>query len=232
MNIIITTFFTNGLDPQRHIKWNDDDFSIIKDFYDSVVKLNLNCLILIDNSSDSFIKKYECDNIKFQRVNTTGLNLIDIRWQVYNQILKNNKYDFSFFLDISDIIILKDPFPFLNENYIYCGDEPDLNINNDWMIQRYNMLKNINIDNESYINKIVLNAGILGGHYNNLIDIIDNISNILSKANVTSTTIDMCVFNHVLRNSYKDEYIIHGLPVNTIFRANDIDNKNAWFKHK
>ena len=41
----------------------------------------------------------------------------------------------------------------------------------------------------------------------------------------------MCVFNHVLY-TYYENIIIHGQPVNTVFRAEDIDNETAWFKHK
>lgn len=231
MNIIITTFFTNGLDPQRNLKWADDDFSIIKDFYESIIRLDLNCLILIDNSSDSFVRKYETSKIKFQRVDSSGLNLVDIRWKIYNDILLNNNYEYVFFLDISDIIILKDPFPFLSDNNIYCGDENDCNINNSWMLNRYYLLRNSISSIDHYINKIILNAGILGGKSDKLIEITKEIANILNVANIKSTTVDMCAFNHVLRSYYNDN-IIHGLPVNTIFRANDFNNDIAWFKHK
>jgi hypothetical protein len=234
MDFIITTYFTSEKDPQRPHMWANDDFSIIKNFYDSVVKHNLNCIILIDNSSDEFIKKYQTDKITFVRCDSIGLNVVDVRWGLYKKLLINRPDILrAFFVDVSDVVILKNAFNFIESEKIYCGDEEIINSDNKWMVHRYALINHpeINTLNSNYINKKVLNAGILGGSRDYLLDITDKISEILDYSKIKTTTVDMCVFNHVIYTNYENN-VVHGKPVNTIFRTNDVNNNVAWFKHK
>jgi hypothetical protein len=235
MDFIITTYFTSEKDPQRPHVWANDDFSIIKDFYESVIKHNLNCVILIDNSTDEFIKKYETDKIKFVRCDSSGLNMVDIRWKLYNKIL-NEREDIkrAFFLDISDVIILKNPFEYIVSGKIYCGDEEDINIKNVWMKHRYELLNNPEVNEKmaNYLNKKILNAGILGGERNYLIGITKKMAEMLEFSKITHTTVDMCTINHILYTYCKNDMVVHGSPVNTVFRKDEINNTVAWFKHK
>lgn len=234
MGCIITTYFTSEKDPQRPDIWANDDFSIIEEFYKSIQKNDLNTIILIDNSSEEFINQYKTDKIDFIRCDSSGLNMVDVRWGLYNQLLKN-KPDISeaFFVDVSDVVVLKNPFSFIKSDKIYCGDEETINSENKWMLNRYSLLNHpeINSLSSNYLNKKVLNAGILGGNRKFLLDITAKISDILNYSKIKKTTVDMCVFNHVLY-TYYENIIIHGQPVNTVFRAEDIDNETAWFKHK
>jgi hypothetical protein len=234
MDCIITTYFTSEKDPQRLNNWANDDFSIIKDFYDSVIEHNLNCFILMDNSTDEFIKKYETDRIKFIKCDSTGLNMVDVRWKLYNKIL-NEKTEIkrAFFLDISDIVILKNAFDFIKPDNIYCGDEEELNISSVWMKHRYNLLKNPEVEAAmpNYLNNKILNAGILGGERNYLLGITNKMAELLEFSKIKHTTVDMCIFNHILY-TYCKGMIVHGLPVNTVFKKEDINNETAWFKHK
>ena len=234
MDCILTTYFTSEKDPQRPNAWANDDFSIIEKFYNGLVEHKLNCIILIDNSSDKFIKKYETDRIKFLKSDSKGLNMVDIRWKLYVNLLKTRTdIDRVFLLDVSDILILKNPFNFIQPDKIYCGDEDSINMYNDWMMDRYFLLNNPEIINNLaiYINKQVLNAGILGGERKTILGISEKISKLLDSSKITSTTVDMCTFNHVLYMDYEDK-LIHGLPVNTVFKSYDVNNKNAWFCHK
>lgn len=234
MDFIITTYFTSEQDPQRSRTWANDDFSIIKPFYESVIKHNLNCIILIDNSSEEFIKKYKTDKITFVRCDSSGLNMVDVRWGLYNKLLASRPDILrAFFVDVSDVVILKNAFDFINSETVYCGDEESINCNNKWMMTRYRLIDypGINTLNEKYLNKKVLNAGILGGSRNHLLDITNKISEILDYLKIKKLTIDMCVFNHVIYTNYEN-IISHGMPVNTVFRLEDINNKVAWFKHR
>jgi hypothetical protein len=234
MNFVLTTYFTSEKDPQSSNIWSNDDFTIIKKFYDSIVEHDLNCIILIDNSSDAFIEKYKTDKIQFVRCDSSGLNMIDIRWKLYHDLLsQNTDISSAFFLDVSDVVILKNPFNYIQPDKIYCGDEEIINQESQWMLRRYKLLSNKEIDNElkKYLDKKVINAGILGGNRDYLIDITGKISNLLLHSKITHTTVDMCAFNHVLYTYYRTN-LVHGLPVNTVFRADDSDNKIAWFKHK
>ena len=234
MDCIITTYFTSDKDPQRPEIWANDNFSIIENFYNGVTQHGLNCIILIDNSSDNFIKKYETDKIKFIRCDSSGLNMVDIRWKLYANLLKSRP-DIKrvFFIDVSDVLILKNPFNFIEPGKIYCGDEDSINMKNSWMMDRYFLLNQPAILNKlsNYANKQIVNAGVLGGDRILIMEIAEKISHLLSISNITSTTVDMCTFNHVLYMDYEDK-LVHGLPVNTVFKSYDIHNKIAWFCHK
>lgn len=234
MDCIITTYFTTDRDPQRFNVWAKDDFSIIERFYNGLVEHDLNAFILVDNTSDEFIKKYETDKIKFIKSDSSGLNMVDVRWGLYNNLLKSKvDIDRVFFLDVSDVLILKTPFNLIESDKIYCGDEECINISNVWMMERYNLLNQHLILNSlgSYSSKQVLNAGILGGERSLMLEITEKIANILNISKVTITTVDMSVFNHVLYSEYESK-LVHGMPVNTVFRDYDIHNQDAWFCHK
>jgi len=131
-------------------------------------------------------------------------------------------------------VILKNPFHYIDPDKIYCGDEEIINSKSDWMLHRYNLLKNKEVDDliHSYSDKKVLNAGILGGERNYLLGITKKMSDMLEYSKIKHTTVDMCILNHVLYTYCKNDMIIHGLPVNTVFRKEDINNQIAWFKHK
>ena len=130
-------------------------------------------------------------------------------------------------------LILKNPFEFIESDKIYCGDENSINMQNKWMMDRYFLMNQPIINNNlaNYANKVVLNAGILGGDRLVLLEIAKKMSALLSTSGIKSTTVDMCAFNHTLYMGYERK-LVHGLPVNTIFKAYDVNNKNAWFCHK
>lgn len=234
MDYIFTTFFTKRIDPQKALKWVDDDFNKMSDFYNSILKNKLNCIIFHDNLSSDFIKKYENENIKFELVDSSNLNSIDVRWFIYKDYLeKNKKINKIFCLDISDVVILKNPFLCVQKEKIYCGDEEQINEESNWISHCVCCLENKNITEqfEEYKNKKILNAGILGGYVDIIYDVICKMVDILTHSNVKHATVDMCVLNHVLYTHFQNK-IVHGLPVNTIFNKYDKDNQIAWFSHK
>jgi hypothetical protein len=233
MNVIVTTFFTSGIDPQKNIKWENNQFDKISTFYNSIKSLNLNCIIFYDELSDIFVKEYSTEKIRFIKVNSSRLNMIDVRWLIYKDFLdKNDNVNNVFFTDISDVTILKDPFNHIRDGFIYCGDEENINSESLWMKHCYRCLNNLdetklkNIDD-----KKILNAGILGGNSRLINDVISKMCEILIESNVKHTTVDMCTLNYILYSYYSD-IIIHGTPVNTVFNNYEKDNKIAWFKHK
>ena len=233
MDIIVTTFLTKGKDPQRELSWDKDDFSIMEKFYNSVIQNDLYCLILHDNCTKEFIEKYECNNVKFIKVKHSGLNCVDVRWGLYARLFDIFRIGRCFCCDISDVIILKNPFNFIEQGKIYCGDEPKIIKDNNWITKRFALMKGDDIQEmyKTYCDNTVLNAGIIGGSISDMRNIANRIHNILLESNVTTTTVDMCAFNHVLYTYYED-VLIHGTPVNTEFWKEDIDNQICWFKHK
>jgi hypothetical protein len=233
-NLIITTYFTQEVDPQRPFIWPNDEFSIIKDFYESVVKHDLDLLILHDNCSNEFVNKYTTDKINWLRVDSTGLNMVDIRWRLYANELSWLKLDNVFFMDISDVVILKNPFDYIQDK-IYIGDELSINSQNRWMMDRYKML---GVDNTSYLNDVVLNCGVMGGKYEDMLSVATKMADLMDKAIITNTTVDMSAANHILYTEYRDR-IMHGQPLTTKYRGganpyrgNDNGADHCYIQHK
>jgi hypothetical protein len=234
MNCIFTTFFTKGNDPQRTQNWIPDDFNKIKDFYNSILLNNLNCNIFHDSFSEEFIDKYQTKKVNFIRSDSSGLNLLDVRWSIYKRYLENDSLiDNIFCVDISDVVVLNDPFIHIENDRIYCGDEEEINEKSNWMLHGYDCLKNQEIKDNAfnYLPKKILNAGILGGQKNIIYDVICKIVDILETSNVQHATVDMSALNYVLYTYYPDK-IIHGFPVNTVYNKYETENQNAWFRHK
>lgn len=234
MDCIFTTFFTEGDDPQRTTRWIKDDFHKIKDFYESIKKYDLDCLVFYDNLTKDFIEKYQTEKIKFLKTDSSDLNLIDVRWPIYKKYLENDKDIKNLFcLDISDIVVQNNPFLHIKNDKIYCGDEEGINGNSSWMLHGYDCLNNQEIKNNTYkyLDKKILNAGILGGGKNIIYLVISKMSEILEKSNVKHATVDMSALNYVLYTFFFDK-IIHGYPVNTIYNGYEQNNKTAWFRHK
>lgn len=234
MNYIFTTYLTKGNDPQRTIKWKEDDFHTIKEFYESVLTHDLDCLIFHDSLSELFINTYQTDKIKFIYSNSSDLNLIDIRWILYKNYLEtHNEIENLFCLDISDVIIQNNPFFYIDNQKIYCGDEEQINEQSNWMLHNYDCLNNQEIKNndQNYLKQKILNAGIVGGSRDIILIIINKMVEILKKSNIKYTTVDMAVLNYVLYTYFPNK-IVHGYPVNTIYNQYEKDNYTAWFKHK
>jgi hypothetical protein len=216
MNAIFTTYFTSEKDPQRPFIWANDDFSIIKNFYNSVVKYNLHCFIFYDNCSDEFVQKYQTDKIKFVKYDARNKNMVDERWSLYYTYLKHNENIKKLLcLDISDVVILKNPFNFMSNDTVYVGDEECLNRQNRWMLDRYEM---IGFDIRNIFDKKVLNCGILGASREHMLDITKKIGDIITENNVMHTTIDMAAANAVIYSAYSNK-LVHGQPWNTKYRG-------------
>lgn len=214
-NIIITTYFTKDIDPQRNHIWDTDDFNIIELFFESIVKHDLSLIILHDNCSDNFVNEYTTNKIKFVKVNSSGLNMVDIRWKLYSEFLSDTEADNVFFMDVSDVIILKNPFDYIQPDKIYIGDEMSINKENYWMMERYDML---NLDTKDYLDDTVLNCGVLGGSYNDMLSFCRKMSDLIDKNSIKETTVDMAAANHILYTEYRNR-IVHGPPLNTLYRG-------------
>ena len=241
MNIILTTFFTTDKDPQRPLVWGSDDITLVKDFYESLIKHDLNCIILHDNSPEEFINKLTTDKIKWVRVNSSGLNMVDIRWTLYHQLIESMPLVKKVFcLDISDVIILKNPFELMDPDKVYCGDEECLNKDNFWMMERFNWMKHPEVTDHmhEYVNNKVLNCGIVGGNRENMLEITNKMGTVLKESNIQNTTVDMAAINAILYRYYNNK-LVHGHPLNTKyrggafpFRGQDNGKDTAWIQHK
>ena len=137
--------------------------------------------------------------------------------------------------------MLKNPFEDLLFNHhpqhIFCGDEPQI-LANDWMQKHCTHLRknvlNFEEFEKRYSQSILLNCGIIGGEIFIMKSFIEKLSQLHQLHNVnnpTAYTGDMGGFNYIVRTFF-NEKIIHGKPVNTIFKAYENHRIDCWFQHK
>jgi hypothetical protein len=235
-NYICSTFFKLKANTQSGWNFNSDDFIYMKNWYESADKFNLKCVIFYDNLSNEFIEKYK--KIQFIKVDQFNLNIVDYRWVVYDEYLRNNKENINLilFTDMSDIVFLKNPFDLISTkpNTIFVGDEPTT-VSDGWIKKRsvffHNILPEIIEHEKLNGNKKLLNCGIVGGEVAIVSEFVHEMAEILSKANLELTTFDMVVLNYLIYTKYVNRFF-SGTPLNTRFKGNEKNNKECYIKHK
>jgi hypothetical protein len=162
---------------------------------------------------------------------------------VYNDFLQQyiSKFENIFVTDISDVTLVKNPFidPYFLENpsAIFCGDEPKT-LNDDWMKEHSTNLRNkipdFNAYEKRFEHETLLNCGIIGANsalLHNFIQELCAIHQLANYENKTAFTGDMGAFNYLARTAFNTQ-LIHGAPVNTIFKMYENERNDCWFRHK
>ncbi|MFN0082608.1 MAG: hypothetical protein ACKVOM_08830 [Ferruginibacter sp.] len=242
--IIMGCLLTGIHDVNRNTVLQNDDYSLIKDWADSIIALNLQGIIFHNTFSAETCLEYENKNIHFIRItHDASFNPNVYRYFIYNDFLKEHTEHVNqvFCTDVSDVVLLKNPFEqtlfFTNPNQLFCGDEPK-KLNTDWMKEHASHLRNNITDyaayEETFKDEALLNCGIIGGGINVMKEFIGELANIhelYNHSNQTAFTGDMGAFNYLARTKYNNN-LLHGTPVNTVFKAYDNSNNECWFKHK
>jgi hypothetical protein len=241
--LILGSHISGVFDVNRSQILSNDDFSIIEKWANSIAKLNLQAIIFHNNFSEETVLKYQSAHLIFIKiVHDIRFNPNVFRYFVYTQFLKKycDSIDSLFVTDVSDVLVLKNPFiqPLFTDNsdFISCGDEPT-NLDNEWMQLHGSHLRSritdyIEIELANQLQRL-LNCGVIGGTIQTIKPLIESIWQIHENYNfdnTTSFTGDMGAFNYILRKNYNNR-ILHGTPVNTIFKAY-FDDGISWFQHK
>ena len=243
-NYIFASLFTGVFDVNRNELLKTNDFSVVEQWYNSVMKMKQKAIVFHNTFSEQIIKKYSNEHIRFVNVTYDGkLNPNIYRYFVYKQFLEQTKLriDNLFITDISDVEVIQNPFDkqlFLDNNHVlFCGDEPEI-LDTIWMKNHCEHLRNsiadFSVFEEENKHKTLLNCGIVGGNITVMEELLNHIVQLheaYSYNNTTAYTLDMGVFNYVARTKFRDK-IMHGAPINTAFKKYDAQNTNCWFRHK
>jgi hypothetical protein len=241
--LVLGCHISGVFDVNRSQILTDDDYSIIEQWANSISKLNLQAIIFHNNFSEETILKFQSNHLIFIKiVHDVRFNPNVYRYYIYSKFLKkfSDKIESLFVTDVSDVLVLKNPFiqPLFvnNPDFVFCGDEQTI-WDNEWMHQHGSHLRNQISDYFEIESKnktqALLNCGIIGGTIQlikSLIESIWQIHKFYNFNNTSSFTGDMGVFNYTLRKKYTNS-IMHGAPVNTIFKAY-VDDGVSWFQHK
>ncbi len=242
--LVMACHFTGIYDVNRSTILPNDEFALVKNWAESLQSHQVNGIIFHNNFSDATCLQHQHPQLCFIRVKyDETFNPNVYRYIVFREFLKLYalKIDSLFITDISDVVMVKNPFidPFFttNTNKLFCGDEPSL-LENEWMCNHSLHLRNNIADFADYEtafkNDILLNCGIIGGHTSIMVAFINQLAGIheqYNRNNLTRYTGDMGAFNYVAR-SYFNHALLHGYPVNTVFKQYENHRNDCRFRHK
>ena len=80
----------------------------------------------------------------------------------------------------------------------------------------------------------LLNCGVIGSKAPIFFDFIKKLCAIheyVNSSNQTAFTGDMGAFNYLARTQF-NSHLIHGAPVNTVFKMYENERQDCWFRHK
>lgn len=218
--ILLTCYFTGVSDPQRGNAWQaklSDIDPLIKSLKETELVILTDCFDESQGNKHAFVRV------------ETNVNPYIQRWISYREYLIKNRdhIDNVFCIDATDVEVLKEPDWDNIGDRIYTGDENEL-LKSPWIINMH-PVKPLTDFFEDNPNLQLLNAGILGGNLDNLIEFMRQMIDFWSLSDMGKT--DMGVFNYIARTNWNDK-IVSGRQVCTIFKGFEKENKVSWFKHK
>jgi hypothetical protein len=243
-NLVMGCLITGLHDVNRNETLVNDSYELVRDWAESIIAAKLKGIIFHNNFSEETCKSFGNENITFVKVNyDPQFNPNVFRYFVYRDFLKPHIQNINgiFITDISDVVLVNNPFTeslFIdNPNVLFCGDEPKT-LQNEWMIAHSEHLRNNIIDyadyEKAFASETLLNCGIIGGSNPLFLDFLVQLCEIHEQANrdnKTAYTGDMGAFNYLARTKFNQQ-IIHGEPVNTVFKRYENNRTDCWFRHK
>ena len=243
-DVIMACHITGVHDVNRNTTLDNDNYELVRDWAESVAKQQLQGIIFHNNFTLETCEKFKNEYISFIQIKYNHqFNPNVYRYFVYKDFLQDHIQYFKniFVTDITDVTLVNNPFidSYFIENptAIFCGDEPKT-LNNDWMKDHSTNLRNNISDYAEYESKFgsetLLNCGVMGSKAPIFFDFIKRLCAIhesANSANKTAFTGDMGAFNYLARNQFNSQ-LIHGAPVNTVFKMYENERQNCWFRHK
>lgn len=229
-NVVITCLLTSTTDPQRGTKMNGD-LKMISKWANSIK--GATPVVIVDHDAPS------TPGLEIVRVPPSDMNLYYRRWLLAYQYLREHpEVELAWITDGTDVEMLREPWYGMEEGVIYVGSEPKT-LDDEWMIDNHKAEAFQKFLSGNY-NKPMLNAGLLGGSRQDLIDFSHSVYRqwfdleslrFWNKDKSPAEMGDMAAFNRAGYEFFGDR-ITTGPQVHTTFRAEERDNRWAWFKHK
>lgn len=228
-DLLLTSYFTKVNDPQRSRRWDANVNDIVPLMYSWTPFAPPTKMVVLHDC-------FEDDTFAMPLVHT-AINPYFQRWVSYREYLIKNRDSIGkvFCVDATDVEMLQNPFPHMN-GQLYTGDEPD-KVNSVWL-QNHHKHPLLRAFMSKWANKPLLNAGLLGGDIDLVIEFCGKMIDFYAQAEEDAKIkkwpnagmTDMATFNYVAYTVF-GKILSHGPHVNTVFKANE-RNSTSWFKHK
>jgi len=227
--IVLTTYLTQRLDPQRGTLWPPDDDTTVRTWIESARRCGLRAIIFHDDLSPGFTGRWTSPTTRFERISwqDDGWSALEERVKIYRNWLQDNVVDWALTTDLADVEFYSDPFQMMRDSTrLYIGSELN-HIGNtciaDWMRRAYGHV--------SFPNRIILNPGVLGGERAGLVYFLNlylrELEVIMHR---TQPPVDVAVFNRLI---YREKIpFITGHPLHTHFKKHEGIESGAAIRHK
>lgn len=243
---ILSSYFSKKNHPNsphdKHVvgrksngKIENNSYEYLKVWKASIETNNLTGIIFHDDLSDEFVKNNSSDNIKFIKVKDSSYSNNDYRFFCFRDFLTNNEFDIVFHADLSDVKVVSSPEKLLrdfnNVDFFACQDSIMLNQfpyadghqQFQWEDYVYILLNQSSLP--------LINMGVVGGNYNNMLDFYSKFCKIREDCNVDAN-INMWICQYLLRIIYKNKKILVGDPVCSEYKKFQENRKDVYFIHK
>ncbi len=242
--LIMACHLTGVYDVNRSTNLAADDYSLVKDWAESIADLQLKGVLFHNNFSAATCAKHQNDYIQLVKVDFPGpYNPNVYRYFVYCEFLRQHAAQIShvFVTDVADVVVCSNPFihPLFNTHpaTLFCGDEPK-QLDDAWMMDHSTHLRSRIADFTAYETQFsqatLLNCGVIGGNHalmQHFLEALCQIHAQYNQDNQSAYTGDMGAFNYLVRTRFND-CLYHGAPVNTVFKGYEVERRDCWFRHK
>lgn len=236
MNIILSTYLTKANEFKQHDSTNNgkggcrpDNFSLIGDWYKSVLKLQIPAYIFHNELSADFIHRYTTNEIKFvkwDQSNRPSYN--DERYYIFESFIQANPLIQNIiYTDIFDVVIHKNPFELITNNIdlVAGSEEAKTDRSYQWVNNKLSLLKLPTLKRPD----IVYNAGIGGGKREPFLIFLRMMLEMFKDMN-KEINANMGVFNTILHQKNFSYRVLTGFPLHNTFKS--YKNNGAYIQHK
>lgn len=245
-SVILTSYFSKKIHPNHpndnHVVGREKDGRVtqnsikyIEPWYYSIRDLNIEGRVFYDNLSEEFVEKYQTDKIRFIEVQTSEYSNNDWRFFCYKQFLEENKFDYVFLSDSSDVKVVKDPSNLVEStdyDFYACKDSIKLNKFPYLSFHKEAGWENfVSIAIEHHALDLI-NMGVIGGRYKKILDFLHKFYQIRVDLGNPDFNANMWVGQYIFRSLLKDERLMIGEPFTSEFKKYQDDRKDVYFIHK
>lgn len=244
-DVLCAAYLTRRPDPQRGYRVRRNTFGYMRAWWSSVHELGLHAIVVHDELSPAFVRRYTTDRIAFVQVPPDPWTPNDARFFLYRDLIARRGYGRAFLTDIADVRVVQNPFPVLEAPAapLAVGDEvyaPPLGT----QIRTHPWLRRKIGETSSRRSRVVheffrrhdfdfptLNVGVLGGRAPELLDALDRFARVRRAIGHPERNLNMPVLNYVLHRFFRGRFH-HGAPVTSLFKGFERRRRDVCFIHK
>ena len=238
-NIIMTTYFTDVIDPQHPYYFLPNSFLLLGPFLKGAIEHNLHVVIFHNALSQLFqdrvVQFYS--KIEFVKVNKEGRTPNDKRFYLYyDYLIDNPLIDHVLMTDMRDVQFFNDPFEMME----VMGDQLYVGLDLPWFLdassQGYvHAVLKMCYGNEESVSTAArshpfINAGVIGGSRQTVLSMLHKTIDYLNKTNKYANC-NMAAVNLVFHR-YFGHQLYGGYPIQSGFKAQMPGPHGVAVKHK